>query len=946
MHHMRKVIRPSKIAAGVISLLGVSGPLLSKRYIRLIVLVAGLTVGLLAAASCGGEGTPPPADGRNVEATIEAAITATSDVQATITASIAATVAAPVATVPGATEDALPTTQVSVRGPTPTPTPIPQVEQTPSPINLDLGMEGEGFGRIDVSAGATNFTCGDPRCLLENVSAAVVTMVALPVPGSVFQGWSVIDQPGLCPGTGPCDLAIGQDDVGVSASFGLSGATVFQPSSETGPAQSWQPTAAIARAARAVHCALGATTDYSGVALQRTGIDYSGQDLRGTDFEGQDLTCDNFAGTNLQGANLTHANLSYTNFEGADLRNADLFFASTLLTNAANAIWLNTQCPKGFIAMEDGAAPADLITECPSLTPGDSQPYPEDDQFSEARLLNCPPGSGEDLAALDLSGADFEGRDLSCADLTYADLSSANLRGANLSGALMWGTNLRNADLTSATLRHAWLNSAKFHNSLLRNANFDDTNLFFTDLTGADVTGARIQNVVWGFETHCGDGGYPWPAGETFEIPTGLECPGRLPVGPPKSLPDDYPSTAGVIGGVTNRGLDIAPVKTFAVWDQCPHVITEAEVTPYIRACVKAYTDAGIIYLSYIPISGVEAGSLGQLGIAAAYPELYSDAAFVDFDGTIDQSGVYNLFSNSSDIWLDFMIGVLKTQVDAGMTGIGFDEGWGNLSGFGSDFSPPAMEEFRQYLEGRYNTDQLAQKGITDISTFNYRDEFDNISRPLLDRDFQYYHRLRLREIYTRIGDEIKPYAAAKGQPWYLSSNIYDNLGWGNAAVIAPVLDLPMGEMFSDRGWPARNWTSFYKNMAALGKRYNSMGGDLEMGGDLVLLFTADVHATGGVSQHPSRGPYLSDVADPFYQLIQAHESFFTETDNRVALYYSLGNHMGDVDRDSVEVNTYYGAARLLEDSHYSYDVLYQGDPDMGPGTVRWVGQQVSLADM
>ena len=55
---------------------------------------------------------------------------------------------------------------------------------------------------------------------------------------------------------------------------------------------------------------------------------------------------------------------------------------------------------------------------------------------------------------------------------------------------------------------------------------------------------------------------------------------------------------------------------------------------------------------------------------------------------------------------------------------------------------------------------------------------------------------------------------------------------------------------------------------------------------------------------------------------------------------------MGDVNRPGVEVNTYYGAARLLEDSHYSYDVLYQGDPDMGPGTVRWVDKQVSLADM
>ena len=55
---------------------------------------------------------------------------------------------------------------------------------------------------------------------------------------------------------------------------------------------------------------------------------------------------------------------------------------------------------------------------------------------------------------------------------------------------------------------------------------------------------------------------------------------------------------------------------------------------------------------------------------------------------------------------------------------------------------------------------------------------------------------------------------------------------------------------------------------------------------------------------------------------------------------------MGDVGREGEETWTYYGVARLLEDSHYSYDVLYQGDPDMGPGTVRWVDKQVTLADM
>ena len=742
--------------------------------------------------------------------------------------------------------------------------------------------------------------------------------------------------------------------------------------------------------------------DRSGQNVRRTGIDYSGQDLRGADFEGQDLTCDNFAGANLQGANLTNTDLSYTNFEDADLRDADLFFSSLWVTNVTGVLWRNTRCPDGTIAMEEGAAPGGRLTACSPMTP-------DGGQFSEARSQECPLGTGEDLGGQDLSGFDFEGRDLSCADLSYANLSSANLRGANLSGALLWGADLRGADLSSATFRHALLDRAKFHNSLLNNAVFDDTDLFFTDLTGADITGASMANAVWGFETYCGDAGYPWRPGETFDGATGLECPGTRPVGPPSSLPVDYPSAAGVIGGVSNRGIDIAPVKSFVVWDQCPRLITEAEVTPFIRACVKSYTDAGMVYLSYHPLGWVEHGSSGYAGISADYPDLPSDGLWADFDGNTNLQGggaaggeAIPTFSNSSDAWLDFMIGMVKTQVDAGMTGIGIDEGWGSLGpGPGGDFSASAMEGFRKYLEARYSNDELAAKGIENISNFNWRLEIENtavfvgagfdpgstltaawwedqLGRPLaqgekystetfqlannagagawdpmvrlIGADYEYYNRMRLREIYDRLNAEIKPYAAAQGRPWYLSGNIYNSLGWGNAAVGAAVMDLPMGELSTrDSLWPSRNFTSFFKNMAALGKRYNSMfrpGQVLQPADDpdtdALLMFLADVYASGGVTQYPDP----SDMADALYQLIQADERLFAETDNRVALYYSLGNHMGDVDREPVEVTTYYGAARLLEDAHYSYDVLYQGDPDMGPGTVRWVDQQVALTDM
>ena len=78
-------------------------------------------------------------------------------------------------------------------------------------------------------------------------------------------------------------------------------------------------------------------------------------------------------------------------------------------------------------------------------------------------------------------------------------------------------------------------------------------------------------------------------------------------------------------------------------------------------------------------------------------------------------------FSTASDTWLDFMIGVIKMQVNAGVTGIAFDEGWGSLGpGPAVDFNPQAMAGFRKYLANRYTAAELAAKGINDISTFDW----------------------------------------------------------------------------------------------------------------------------------------------------------------------------------------------------------------------------------
>ena len=116
--------------------------------------------------------------------------------------------------------------------PRPTPTPFEpgtgggqqagdtQGEQiAPVGFNLTVSIGGEGTGRVQVGAGLnSSFECQEAQCFYESVQALFVTVVAIPDHGSVFQGWSVADQPEACPGTGSCEITMDRD-VTVIASF-------------------------------------------------------------------------------------------------------------------------------------------------------------------------------------------------------------------------------------------------------------------------------------------------------------------------------------------------------------------------------------------------------------------------------------------------------------------------------------------------------------------------------------------------------------------------------------------------------------------------------------------------------------------------------------------------------------------------------------------------------
>ena len=54
-----------------------------------------------------------------------------------------------------------------------------------------------------------------------------------------------------------------------------------------------------------------------------------------------------------------------------------------------------------------------------------------------------------------------------------------------------------------------------------------------------------------------------------------------------------------------------------------------------------------------------------------------------------------------------------------------------------------------------------------------------------------------------------------------------------------------------------------------------------------------------------------------------ANEELFVRPDGEIGLFYSLSNCAGTLRREGVNAHAYHAAARLLEDAHRSYEVIF-----------------------
>lgn len=127
----------------------------------------------------------------------------------------------------------------------------------------------------------------------------------------------------------------------------------------------------------------------------------------------------------------------------------------------------------------------------------------------------------------------------------------------------------------------------------------------------------------------------------------------------------------------------------------------------------------------------------------------------------------------------------MAEHIDAGTDGFTFDEHWATQAAMGSDggpFDEHAISGFREYLKNRYTAEQLKEKSVNDIATFNYRDFLvqggfrdlyikDDRSKVPFTKDYSEYLFGASSNVISSLIDYAKSYASQKGKKLLFSAN-------------------------------------------------------------------------------------------------------------------------------------------------------------------------------
>lgn len=307
--------------------------------------------------------------------------------------------------------------------------------------------------------------------------------------------------------------------------------------------------------------------------------------------------------------------------------------------------------------------------------------------------------------------------------------------------------------------------------------------------------------------------------------------------------------------------------------------------------------------------------------------------------------------------WEDYMIELAKKLVDSGVDIMCID-GWMlnyEVMYQGGDFSDNSIADFRDYLKNKYSSDQLKSFGITDISTFNYREfirekyfpEYTNGDKTKIPlyKDFANFQLISSKNFWKNVIDATRGYSKSKGKEIIITVNVCEK-NYTEAIPGLPIVGNVDGFIseYYFKAPPDNNSITEYKIYKSLGKpvaflpNCGSEMSDLLSRSDitqLMKIYTAEAYASGEFTYVPyaaqannSEGWKLfsADMTElnPYYDFITENNQYYNNnvTTAKTAVLYSYATI-----KNNQQANyNFFSMCELLLDTHRQYDVLFAGD--------------------
>jgi hypothetical protein len=161
----------------------------------------------------------------------------------------------------------------------------------------------------------------------------------------------------------------------------------------------------------------------------------------------------------------------------------------------------------------------------------------------------------------------------------------------------------------------------------------------------------------------------------------------------------------------------------------------------------------------------------------------------------------------NNPVWREYLKGIVRIQIDAGVDGIQLDEAELPLTTlqYGGCFCKDCMKGFRAYLQGLPLDQRPNELEGTDLSRFHYGEwllaqGYDFKTNQAASPLFSHYLRFQRRAItqyFGEIADYAREYAASKGRSVLVSGNFFNLLDQYYA--LEPKVDLIITEMRTTR---------------------------------------------------------------------------------------------------------------------------------------------------